>query len=378
MSMVLNEEQSLLKQSAHTFFTEKLPIKALRQLRDSRDPVGFDRDQWRAMAGLGWAGILIPESLGGTDFGYTGLGQVLEESGRTLAATPLVSTALLAAALIRRGTPAQQGAHLPAIANGERIYALAIDERPRHAPTVCTTRAIRHDNGYQITGVKTLVLDGHIADELIVVARTSGETDSAAGLTVFLIDANISGLSRQRQIMVDSRNAATVRFASLQVSGDAILGTLDHGHEILEHALDAARLGLAAEMLGSGLEAFERTIKYLNLRTQFGVPIGSFQALKHRASLMFCELELTKSAVIAGLSALDEGGSNLPELASLAKAKAGEMLELVTSEAVQLHGGIGMTDAEDIGLFLKRARVAQHTFGDMLFHRARYATLKGF
>lgn len=377
--MVLTEEQALLKHTAQAYFADKLPIKALRKLRDEHDPLGFDRARWREMAAMGWAGILIPEIYGGVNFGYTGLGQILEESGRTLAATPLVSTVLLASTIILAGgTAAHQHEVLPAIAAGERIVALALEERPRHTPTRIETHATPCVGGYLLSGTKTFVLDGHLADQLIVVARTRGAVAASAGITLFLVDAALPGITRTRTAMVDNRNAATVTLDAVHVTHEAMLGPLDDGFALLDAALDATRLGLAAEMLGSGLEAFERTLKYLKLRTQFGVPIGSFQALKHRMSLMFCELELTKSTVLAGLKALDEGSTLVPELASLAKAKACDMLELVTSEAVQLHGGIGMTDAEDIGLFLKRARVAQQTFGDAAFHRARYADLKGF
>ena len=377
--MVLTEEQALLKHTAHAYFADKLPVKALRKLRDEHDPLGFDRACWREMAAMGWAGILIPETYGGVNFGYTGLGQILEESGRTLAATPLISTVLLASTVVLAGgTAAHKDEVLPAIAAGERIVSLALEERPRHAPTRIETYAAPTVGGYLLSGTKTFVLDGHLADQLIVVARTSGAVEGSAGITLFLVDASLPGITRTRTAMVDNRNAATVSLNTVHVTHEAMIGPLDDGFALLDAALDATRLGLAAEMLGSGLEAFERTLKYLKLRTQFGVPIGSFQALKHRASLMFCELELTKSTVLAGLKALDEGSATVPELASLAKAKACEMLELVTSEAIQLHGGIGMTDAEDIGLFLKRARVAQQTFGDAAFHRARYADLKGF
>ncbi len=377
--MVLTEEQTLLKHTAHAYFADKLPIKALRKLRDEHDPLGFDRACWREMAVMGWAGILIPETYGGVNFGYTGLGQILEESGRTLAATPLISTVLLASTVVLAGgTAAHKREVLTAIAAGERIVSLALEERPRHAPTRIETHAAPTVGGYLLSGTKTFVLDGHLADQLIVVARTSGAAAASTGITLFLVDASSPGITRTRNAMVDNRNAATVSLNAVHVTPEAMIGPLDDGFALLDAALDATRLGLAAEMLGSGLEAFERTLKYLKLRTQFGVPIGSFQALKHRASLMFCELELTKSTVLAGLKALDECSARVPEFASLAKAKACEMLELVTSEAIQLHGGIGMTDAEDIGLFLKRARVAQQTFGDAAFHRARYADLKGF
>jgi alkylation response protein AidB-like acyl-CoA dehydrogenase len=356
-----------------------MPISSLRKLRDEKDATGFDRDLWREMVEMGWAGVLVPEAYGGVDFGYKGLGQILEESGRTLAATPLVSTVLVCAPLVLAvGSDAQKKEILGAVASGERILALALDETPRHAPARIATSAQKKGDGYTLNGTKTFVLDGHVADQLIVTARTSGEDDDPRGLSLFLVDANAKGLARTRTIMVDSRNAANVALDNVQVGADALLGPEGDGFAVLEPVLDGARIGLAAEMLGSGLEAFERTLEYLKIREQFGVPIGSFQALKHRAALMFCEIELTKSAVLEALTALDEKRNDVPQLASVAKAKASEMVELVSNEAVQLHGGIGMTDEEEIGFFLKRARVAQQTFGDAGFHRDRYAALMGF
>jgi alkylation response protein AidB-like acyl-CoA dehydrogenase len=379
MSMLLNEEQTLLKDAAHGYFEEKMPIAAMRTLRDSQDETGFDRAAWHEMAEMGWAGVVIPEAYGGVDFGYKGLGQIMEESGHTLAATPLISTVLVSAPLVlAAGSEAQKEEILGAIAAGDRIVALAMDEALRHTPTQIGTSAVRNETGYLLNGAKTFVLDGHVADQFIVVARTSGESNDAHGLSMFLVDGNADGLVCTRTTMVDSRNAANLAINDVQLDATALLGSLDGGFEILEPVLDGARIGLAAEMLGSGLEAFRRSIDYLKMREQFGVQIGTFQALKHRAALMFCELELTKSTVMEALTALDENRNDVPQLASLAKAKACEMIELITNEAVQIHGGIGMTDEEDVGLFMKRARVAQQTFGDASFHRDRYGNLMGY
>ncbi len=379
MSMLPNEEQLLLKRSAHEFFSAKSPVQALRTLRDGPDPVGFDRALWREMAELGWAGILIPETYGGVDFGYKGLGQILEEAGRTLAASPFLSNVLLAGPLIlAAGSTSQKQTLLPAIAGGELLIALALEETGRHAPSHIRTRAAATSQGYVLNGRKIFVLDGHIADQFIVVARSVDGAGALGGISCFLVPADAPGVVRKRTPMVDGRNAATLELVEVSVDETSRLGPLGNMAALLELTLDGARVGLAAEMLGTGLEAFERTLRYLKLRTQFGVLIGSFQALKHRAALMYCELELTTSAVLEALTALDEKRDDVPHLASLAKAKACEMLELVTSEAVQLHGGIGMTDAEEIGFFLKRARVAQQTLGDATFHRDRYAHLMGF
>jgi len=379
MSMLLNEEQTLLKSSASEFFTAKAPVKALREVRDSGRETGFEPGLWREMVEMGWAGILIPEAHGGVAFGYKGLGQILEEAGRTLVASPLESTVLIASPLLlAAGNRAQQQAWLPRIAAGEAIVALALEEGPRHAPWRTATTAKRSANGFVLNGRKLCVLDGHMADLLIVIARTAGAAGEPAGLSAFLVPRGTAGLDCRRTPMVDSRNAANLTLNSVELPNDALLGPLHAIAPLLEPVLDGARCGLAAQMLGSGLEAFERTLKYLKLRTQFGVPIGSFQALKHRAALIYCEIELTTSAVLEALTALDEARADVPELASLAKAKACEMLELVSNEAVQMHGGIGMTDAEEIGFFLKRARVAQQLFGDASFQRDRYASLKGY
>ena len=379
MNLTLNDEQTILKHGAHEFFKDRMPVKQLRELRDRDDGTGFDRALWREMAGLGWAGILIPENHGGAGFGYKGMGQVMEEAGRTLAASPLASTALLAAPLLlASASEAQKTKLLPAMAAGNLLMALAHDEAPRHAPTRIATQVDKRGSGFVLNGAKTFVIDGHVAEHLIVVARSSGARDAREGISLFLVDAKTHGVLCTRTHMVDNRNAAQISFDHVELGADALLGTLDAGYGPLEKVLDGARAALAAEMLGTGVEAFERTIAYLKLRRQFGVVIGTFQALKHRAALMFCELELTRSTVLGALDALDNGHGDSAALCSLAKAKACDMLELISAEAVQMHGGIGMTDAEEIGFFLKRARVAQQWLGDASFHRDRYASLLGF
>ncbi len=378
MTLLLSDEQAMLAAAAREFFNEKQPVKALRQLRDEASPDGFDRALWQAMAALGWSGILIPERHGGVDFGYQGLGQIMEAAGHVLAATPLVSTVLLGAPLVQRlGSTAQQEAVLGPVAAGDRLLALAIDEGPHHDFRQTALSAVADGEGFRLDGRKTFVLDGHVADEVLVLARTSGVVGNAGGLSLFLVPRETPGLTVRRLAMVDSRNAANCEFKQVRVPRDALLGVLGDAAPALQAALDGAVAGLAAEMLGSAQEAFDRTLAYLKLRTQFGVAIGSFQALKHRAALMFCEIELTRSTVRAALDALDTAHPEATLLASLAKAKACDTAELVSAEAVQMHGGIGMTDAAEIGLFLKRARVAQQSLGDARFHRARYADLRG-
>ena len=379
MALVLTEEQSLLKDTANEFMQKKAPITELRKLRDEEDPHGFSRELWQEMADQGWAGILIPEQFGGLDFGYMGLGVILEETGRTLAATPLLSTVLLGCSAIQLGgNQAQCEEFLPAIVEGNCLLAVAFEEGAHHAPTRITTAAKKNAGKYQIEGEKVLVLDGHVADHLIVAARTSGAAHDSVGITLFLVKGDAPGMTRTRTAMVDSRNSAMVRFNGVEVGEEAVIGEVDQGYRILEQVLDRGRIGLSAEMLGSTQEVFGRTIAYLKERKQFDVPIGSFQALKHRAAWMFCDIELSLSAVLDALSALDERPEDVPALASLTKARLSDTFFHVSNEAIQMHGGIGMTDEADMGFFLKRARVTQHLFGDAPYHRNRYALLGGY
>ncbi|MCX7384104.1 MAG: acyl-CoA dehydrogenase family protein [Alphaproteobacteria bacterium] len=373
MALVLSEDAQLVRDQAMDFFREKSPILALRKLRDSNDADGFSRALWKEMADLGWAGFVVSEESGGSGFGMVGLGQVLEAAGRTLAASPLISTALIgASALDIAGTQAQKSAYLSGLLAGDVITALASDEGAHHAPDSVATIARADGDGFVLDGRKSFVLDGHVADLLIVSARTEG------GITLFLVPTNAAGVTVQRRIMVDSRNAAIVTLAGVRVGANAVLGGVGGGAGLLDRLLDRARVGLAAEMLGSSCEAFERTVQYLKERKQFGVAIGTFQALKHRAAQMFAEIEVTRSAVLAALVAIDEGSTETPALASLAKAKANTTFNLTSSEGIQMHGGIGMTDEHEIGFFLKRSRVAEITFGSTGFHGDRYAALMGY
>ena len=379
MALVLSSDALMVRDTAMDFFPTKSPVKEFRKLRDSNDPDGFSRQLWQEMADLGWTGFLVSEDHGGSEFGLTGLAQVLEASGRTLAATPLIATALVgASALELAGSSNQKADHLPGLVAGETLFALALEEGPHHAPNRIATTATGAGSGFVINGQKVFVLDGHVADILIVAARTAGSRNDRAGITLFLVPADAPGVSRTRNHMVDSRNAASIRFENVAVGADAVLGPIDGGADGLEAILDRARAGLAAEMLGSASEAFDRTLQYLKDRRQFGVAIGSFQALKHRAAQMFCEIEATRSAVLAATTAIDDRANDAAALVSLAKTKASETLRLCGDEGVQMHGGIGMTDEHEIGFFLKRARVAEATFGNAAFHRDRYASLMGY
>jgi alkylation response protein AidB-like acyl-CoA dehydrogenase len=377
--LVLNDEQAMLQDSVRGFLDEHAPVAQLRALRDTRDPHGFSRELWRGFAELGLTGVLVPEAHGGAGLGHVEAGVIMEEIGRRLTATPFLSTAVLGVrALTLGGSQAQQAQHLPAIAAGERLTALAIDEGAKHRPAHIALRAEPHGNGFRLNGLKTFVVDGHVADLLIVAARTGGAAGERSGLTLFLVDAQSEGVDVERTWMVDSRNAARVTFSDVTVAGDAVLGQVDDGWSLLEGVLDSGRAAVAAELTGVGEEAFGRTLAYLRERRQFGRLIGEFQALQHRAAHLFTELEITRAAVMKALQTLDAGPDEAPATVSMAKARAGRTATLAVQEAVQMHGGVGMTDALDIGFFMKRARAAEELLGDAHFHTDRFARLNGY
>jgi alkylation response protein AidB-like acyl-CoA dehydrogenase len=379
MALLLNDEQRMLRESAQEFLGSRSPIAALRALRDRRDSRGYDPELWREIAGLGWTAAVLPETYGGLGVGYQGLGAVFEQVGRTLAATPLLSTVVVGAGLLTEaGSQEQRDLWLPQIANGDALLALALEETARHDPTRVMLPAVREAGGWRLDGRKEFVLDGHVADRLIVVARTTGAAGDREGLSLFLVDPSIAGVKVERNWMVDSRNSATVHFRGTQIGEDALIGASDGAFGVLDRVLDHARSCVAAELLGVICEAFDRTVAYLRERVQFDVPIGSFQALQHRAARLYVDVELLRSSVAAALAAADAGAADSAILASLAKARASDLSEKALNEAVQMHGGVGVTDEFDIGLLLKRARVLQQTFGDGAFHRERYAELRGF
>jgi acyl-CoA dehydrogenase len=379
MPLVLNDDQLMFRDAAKRFTAERAPVAQMRKLRDDNDATGFSPALWKEMADMGWAGVLVPEEYGGVGFGYTGAGLIAEEIGRNLSATPLLSSAVLAVtALVAGADEARRSELLPRLASGELLMAVAVDESSRHAPLRVATKAVAAADGYVLSGRKTLVLDGQVAEHLIVSARTSGASEDRSGITLFLVDAKAPGVSIKRSHIVDSRGVATVELRDVKVSSSSVLGKLDEGAAVLDAVLDAGRAVLAAELLGVAQESFERTLTYLREREQFGAKIGSFQALQHRAAHLFCEIELTRSVVLRALQALDAQEPNRSTLVSLAKARASEVARVATNEAVQMHGGIGVTDEFDIGFFMKRARAAAETLGDAYFHTDRFAQLAGY
>ena len=380
MEFVLTDEQELLQTTAREFVTKNSPLRRVRALRDNRDQLGFSRDLWTEMAKLGWLGIIFPEEYGGAGLGYTELMVILEELGRGLMPEPVIANVLLAGnAIGRSGSPQQRDAVLPRLIAGDLLLALAYQEsRSRYNPHHAETRADKTANGWKLTGEKIQVPDGFGADRLIVSARTSGAASDSAGITLFLVDAHLPGLRIERQWRIDSRNAALVHLQNVIAGDTDVVGSVGQGAEVLDAVLTCGTIGLCAEMLGSMNAALAMTLDYLRTRVQFGVPIGSFQALKHRAAKMFIESELARSAVMAAHKALDENNGQAAELASIAKARCSDAFVLIGNEAVQMHGGIGMTDEHDVGFFIKRARVAAMTFGDAAHHRNRLAQQRGY
>lgn len=373
MDLVLNEEQTLLGQAAKDFATARSPLSRARKLRATED---FSRDVWSEMASLGWLGLVVDEDYGGAGLGYRYLMVVLERLGRTLAPEPILSTALIAAtALELGGSSSLQKEYLPALAEGKHVYALAHQEaHSRFSLAALDTWADVSPGGFSLQGEKTHIADGSVADQFLVSARAPD------GVALFLVGKNAKGVTVHKESRIDGRSCATVRFENVHVGRDARLGAEGRGHRLLERVIDAGTAGIAAEMLGAMSAVFEMTLDYLKTRVQFGVPIGSFQALQHRAARLFVEIELARSAVMYAHGVLDglDPNASASRAVSVAKAKCSDAFMLVAHEALQMHGGIGMTDEHDVGMFLKRARVCEMTFGDSAYHRDRFARLGGF
>jgi len=379
MALVLTEEQSMLRDSARGLISDYAPVSHLRHLRDSRDATGFSRELWKTFAEMGFAGLLVPENSGGSGLGCVEAGIVMEEIGRTLAPSPFLSTAVLAAsALSRGGSAAQKSEHLPKISAGQLLAALAVDEGTKHRPLQTKLQAARSGNGFRLNGSKAFVVDGHVADLLIVAARTAGSAGESNGLTLFLVDPKTKGVATERTVMVDAHNAARIDFDDVEVNADHVLGEVDQGHALLEGVLNIGRGAVASEMLGLSEEVFGRTVSYLKERKQFGKAIGEFQALQHRAAQLYVDIEITRAAVLKALQTLDGDVGNAAPAVAVAKARAGATAARAVQEGVQMHGGMGMTDQFDIGFFMKRARVCEELFGDANFHADQLARLRSY
>jgi alkylation response protein AidB-like acyl-CoA dehydrogenase len=370
----MDEQQEQLARTARDFVAASRALERVRHLRDTRDPLGFSVAVWKQMADLGWTGIGIPEEWGGSGFGFGELCVILEEAGRKLLPEPLVATLLLGAqTLLLGGTPQQKSELLPKIARGETIVTLAHQERQsRYDLGRIETVAERTSSGVKLSGEKVHVLDAGAADVLLIPAREE------AGISLFLVFAKAPGMDIVPERRIDSRSAALVRLNGVHVGHDARVGPAGDGLPLLRTVIDRATVGLSAEMLGSASQTFEDTLSYLKTRRQFDAPIGSFQALQHRAARLLIELSLARAAVLAAARTVDEQPERLARMASLAKASMSDTFVHVANEAVQMHGGIGVTDEFHVGFYLKRARAAELTFGDAAWHRRRWAELGGY
>jgi len=369
-TLVATEEEIMLGDSARGFLDQAAPVAHLRGLRDAGQT--HDPALWAQMADMGWAGVLIPESAGGSDMGHAAAGVLAHEMGKTLVNSPFLSSAVIAATALRQVSDARATEALKGIASGKVTYALAVDEGAKFAPDATAMQARTDGNGFRLNGTKKFVVDGGFADRVLVLASTDN------GLTLFDIPADRAGVTRQAQAMIDSRDAARMDFDDVEATGADVLGSVDDAMTVLRPALEAGQAALAAELSGLAAGAFGMTVDYLKERQQFGVTIGSFQALQHRAAHLWSETEVTASAITNAGRALDETPDEATLAVSLAKARATGTAQLAVREGVQMHGGIGMTDEFDIGFFMKRARVSAEWLGDYGYHAETVARLRGF
>ncbi|RIA46640.1 alkylation response protein AidB-like acyl-CoA dehydrogenase [Hephaestia caeni] len=375
MPLYLNDEQTMLRDTAKDFVAEHAPVGHLRSLRDANDATGFSRDLWKQFAEMGFTGILIGEESGGLGLGHVEAGVVLEEIGRNLSPSPFLATAVAAVEALK-GTPHAER-WFPGIIAGDAVAALAIDEGAKHRARIGMA-AERSGNGFKLSGRKQFATHAHVADVIIVAARTAGSADDENGITLFAVDRNAAGLTNTPERLADATLASRLVFDGVEVDADAVIGEVDAGAGPLRRLLAAGRTGAAAELLGVGGGAMDLTIGYLKERKQFGAPIGSFQALQHRAAHLYSEMEIARSAVLKAQQLLDANDAGADAAVSVAKAMTGMATTLSVQESVQMHGGIGMTDEYDVGFYMKRARVLAEMFGDANFHADQLAKISGY
>ena len=375
MPLYLDDEQTMLRDTTKDFVAEHAPVSHLRKLRDDDDPVGFSRDLWKSFAEMGFTGILIGEDQGGLGLGHVEAGVVLEEIGRNLSPSPFLATAVAAVAALKGSAQAERW--FPGIVAGDTVAAIAIDERAKHGDAIAL-RAERSGNGFKLTGRKQFVTQGHVADLLIVAARTAGSAEDQDGVTLFAVEKDAKGLTANPQRLADASLAARLDFDGVEVDADAVIGEVDAGRDPLGRLLRAGRTGASAELLGVGGGAMDLTVRYLKERKQFGQLIGSFQALQHRAAHLYSEMEVARAAVLKAQQLLDADSDKADAAVSVAKAMTSLATTLAVQEGVQMHGGIGMTDEYDIGFFMKRGRVLAEMFGDANFHADALARAAGY
>mgnify|MGYP003674447739 FL=1 len=368
--LVMSEEETMLADSARGFLDGAAPISKFREMRDAGET--HDAALWQDMVAQGWAGVLVPEEAGGSDMGFAAANVLAHEMGKTLAVSPFLSSAVIAATALLQVSDARALAALEKIATGQATYALAVDEGIKFDPDSTAMEAAPDGNGFRLNGRKQFVVDGAMADRVLVLARTEN------GLTLFDIPGDRAGVSRDASNMIDARDAARITFENVEATGEDVLGQVDNAMAVLKPALEAGQAALAAEMSGLAAGAFGMTVGYLKERKQFGVEIGRFQALQHRAAHLWCEIEVTASAILNAGRMLDSDPENAELAVSLAKARATSTAQLAVIEGVQMHGGIGMTDAYDMGFYMKRARVGAEWLGDYSYHAEKVAALRGF
>lgn len=378
MPLYLNDEQAMLQDSVRDFISSEAPVSHLRALRDKKCKDGFSRALWKQFAEMGFTGILVDEADGGLGLGNVEAGILLGEIGRNLTPSPFLTTSVAGVSALNAGSRDLRGRWLSGILAGDMVLALAIDETAKHRPDTIAMKAERSGNGFKLNGRKQFVIHGASADMLIVAARTGGSPGETAGLTLFAVEKEAAGMSAESARLVDSAMAAHVEFDDVQVTADAVIGEVDRGRDVLTRLLDAGRTGAAAETVGLGAGAMDMTLGYLKQRRQFGRLIGSFQALRHRTAHLYSEMEIARSAVLKAQQLLDEGNDGAGLMISVAKARAGRATNLAVREAVQMHGGIGMTDEYDIGLYMKRERALAEFLGDSNFHANRVAEMNGY
>lgn len=367
--MVLTDDQKMLQETAVAFLADEGSIaKQLRHWRGTDCEDGFGHALWTRFAELGLTGICIPEAQGGMGLGATEAALVLEEIGRNLTPSPFLTTAVVAARAIEGTAHAERW--YPGVLSGEAVLALAIDEGPRHAPELGALEAKRQGNGFVLNGHKEFAVQAASADMIVTAARTGG------GITLFAVPKGAAGV--ENVTLADSSRAARLTFEQVELDADAVIGEVDGGWAPLSRALDAGRAGAAAELVGVAAGAAAMTFDYLRQRKQFGKLIGEFQALQHRAAHLYGEIEIARAAALKAAQTLDSGDERAELHVSVAKAKAADVASLAAREGVQMHGGIGMTDEHDIGLYLKRQAVLGELFGDVYYHRNRVAELSGY
>jgi alkylation response protein AidB-like acyl-CoA dehydrogenase len=374
---LLTDDQKMLQETAAGFLAEEGSIaKQLRHFRDTGCSDGFGHALWRKFGELGLTGICIPEDQGGLGLGSVEAALVLEEIGRNLTPSPFLTTAVVAARAIE-GT-AHGERWYPRILAGEAVLAIAIDEGRRHRPEQTGLDARRQGNGFVLSGNKQFVMHGASADMIFTSARTNGCIGDANGLTLFAVPRDAAGLSIENIGLADSSRAARLNFEDVELDADAVIGDVDAGWPRLARALNVGRSAAAAELVGVAAGASSMTVDYLKQRKQFGRLIGEFQVLQHRAAHLYGEIEIARAAALKAAELIDSGDDKAELMTSVAKAKAASVAKLAVHEGVQMHGGIGMTDEHDIGLYMKRQAVLGELFGDVYYHRNRVAELSGY